>query len=370
MKMFLNLFIVLSCLLPFGLKANFKLGYGSSTAVVNSRIQEGFLMGFDLGIRKMLGDKRVRELLTINQVEGASQLGAIQSASELVEKGVVALFGFPGSHDSLLAAKIAQKANVLFVAPGCNHNGLGKVGDTVYTTGHSMDREVSSMLDFLKRFYSKKKGLVIINPSASPSLSQEDIFKQQLQDKSNANLNISIVRLNLDLQLPNEELDKLKKGDYSYICFTAYPEALVSLSNQLKSNSIDLPTVAGSAWGTVDSDVMRRYISTKKSPFYMAAVWVRGRPSSVYFERTFKLRYGRDPTPDNAFGYDLGIVAGSVVKRVAGKVTAATILSAFKKNKCFYNLTVGKLCFGDSGGHSDAKISYLKYTKKGFEPVL
>src|ERR1700761_6508428 len=77
-----------------------KIGYGSSTAVITSKIQEGFFMGFELGFRKVLGVERASHLLITDQISNNSQLAAIQSANELINQNVVALFGFPGSNDA------------------------------------------------------------------------------------------------------------------------------------------------------------------------------------------------------------------------------------------------------------------------------
>ena len=160
------------------------IGYGSSTAIITAKIQEGFLMGFELGIRKILGLEKARQIVRVNQVSSSSQLGALQSASELVRQNVASLFGFPGSHDALLAGDALATLDLMAMFPGCNHNGLRELGPDVYTTGHSMDVEVESLLTFIERNFPGKRALVIINPTAAPSFkSRSHISKVRLAKK-------------------------------------------------------------------------------------------------------------------------------------------------------------------------------------------
>ncbi len=361
MKTFFLIIIYLIISLP--VKA-MKIGYGSSTAVVTAKIQEGFLMGFELGFKKVLGERESDTSLLINQKNSSSQLAAKDSAYELIKKDVVALFGFPGSHDAILAGRIARDNKILAIFPGCNHSDLANLGPFVHTTGHSMQEEVSAIMSFATKKFKGKKGLVVVNPTAAPSLNQEAIFIDKAIKYNEVKLNL--VRLNKQLLLDDSEIKKIKKNFYAFIVLTAYPEALVALTEQFLSNDVDLPTLAGSAWGTVDSDVMRRFIAGKKNNFYILSSWLRGAKASLAFETAFKKVYGRDPTPDNAFGYDLGVVAGSLIKKVKGRPTKELIAKTLLDVGCFKGLSIGSLCFNPNGGHVNRPIYFLKYTKQGF----
>ncbi len=345
------------------------IGYGSSTAIVTSRIQEGFLMGFRFGLQSVLKKDEVQQLLTINQVADGSQLGAIKSAVELIDKKVSVLTGFPGSHDAILAASVARSAGIMGIFVGANHNKLSELGPDIYTTGHSMNTEVLSILKFVEKKFPRQRGLVVFNSTAVASISQEVIFKQLLGTKEFSGLNLNLRRLNASFVLDESDLKELKLKKVDYLILTPYPEAAVSLTEQLIQYSLDVPIVSGSAWGTVDSDVMRRFISTKKAPFYMAVSWLKGLKTSAGIEKAFRFSFGRDPTPDNMFGYDLGRIIGTIAKRTKKPISGQTFKKAFNLDTCFSGLSIGKLCFGPGGGHSDRKVNFVKYTPKGFEFV-
>jgi ABC-type branched-subunit amino acid transport system substrate-binding protein len=150
--------------------------------------------------------------------------------------------------------------------------------------------------------------------------------------------------------------------------FTPYPEASVHFVNQLMQENVDLPVVAGSAWGTVDSDVMRRFIANKVSPFLMQTSWLPKSKRSRIFSTKFKRVFAKEPTAEAAYGYDLGVIAGTVLKRTKGRVTRQSFFEAFAKNRCFDHLSVGKLCFPQKGGHANRTIYFLKYSSTGFHP--
>ena len=116
---------------------------------------------------------------------------------------------------------------------------------------------------------------------------------------------------------------------------TPYPEALVRMTDQLVRSGIDLPIVAGSAWGTVDTDVMRRFVASKKRRLLYGGDVASRLAESRIFETTFLSAYGRDPTPENAYGYDLGVIAGTVFKRIQGIVSPASFRRAFDRTAAF-----------------------------------
>ncbi|MBI3555699.1 MAG: ABC transporter substrate-binding protein [Deltaproteobacteria bacterium] len=351
------------------IKGSGLIGYGSSTAIITPKIQEGFLMGFELGLKEMIGREKAADVLRVRQITGSSQLGAEKSATELLNQNVSALFGFPGSHDSLVVGRVAKETGVLTIVAGSNHNDLREMGPNFYTTGFSMDYEVESMLSFAQKLYRGKKGLVIINPSAVASMSQEAIFKRVIAEKRFTGIDVRVTRLNRDLLLDKEDLEQLRSGAISFICLTPYPEALVGWVDEITAAGVDLPIIAGTAWGTVDSDVLRRFIANRKAPFYMAASYLRGSPTAKSFEEAFFRSYAKEPTPETSFGYDLGVIAGTLVRRSKGQVDRESMIAAFHQSKCYEGLSIGKLCFGPKGGHATRPLHYLKYTRKGFVPA-
>jgi len=75
-------------------------------------------------------------------------------------------------------------------------------------------------------------------------------------------------------------------------------------------------------------------------------------------------------TSEMAYGYDLGVIVGQTLNEVKGKLTKESIVEAFHKLQCFNGTTVGKMCFTPDGGHAERKITFVKFTKSGFVPVV
>lgn len=359
--------IVLSCLTLFnvtpGFSAPVKIGYGSSTAVVTAKIQEAFFMGFQLGFNEILGERKASELLAIKQTSDGTQQGSTRSADFLVGSGAAALVGFPSSHDSLLAADIAQKNQMLAIFTGSGHSDLAKKGPTVFTTGTSMESAVASIVQFVQRKMPSKRGMVVVNPYAVFSLDHETVVRKFLDENRFPGLKMEPVRLTKELVLRENDIKALKMGKYDYLFLTPYPEELAPFMNQLSENQIDLPMIASSSWGTAEPDIMTRFVSTKKTPFYIGTEWVQGQDESKHFEALARKQYGKEPNSEMSYGYDVGIIAATTVMRVKGELSKETLLKAFNKDRCFDRVTVGKICFGPNGGHAIRSLQIQKLTK-------
>ncbi len=354
---------VLACSSTFASPA--KIGYGSSTAVVTAKIQETFYMGFELGFEEILGEKRANEILLVKQVSDGSQRGSTRSAEYLVNNGAIALVGFPSSHDSLLAADIAQKNGFLTIFAGSGHTDLAKKGPTVFTTGTSMESAVESIVRFIQRKIPGKRGMAVVNPYAVFSLNHETVIKQIMDEKKIPGVTMTPVRLTKEMVLSKTDLAALKRGDYDYLFVTPYPEELAPFMSQLSENRVDLPMIASSSWGTAEPDIMARFVSSKKTPFFIGTEWVRGQPESRHFETLAQSHYGREPNSEMSYGYDVGVITATVVSRLTGDLTKESILKAFNQNRCFQHTTVGEICFGPNGGHAKRSIRIEQLTKSG-----
>ena len=336
------------------------IGYGSSTSTLTSKNQENIYMGFELGLKEMIGSQKFAELIVIEQDRSGSQLGSIDSLKKILKKNVVAVFGYSGSHDSILVGKYMKDRSVLTIVPGSNHNELKNLGPTVFTTGHSMDEEVNNTFEFINKKFGKKKGFAIFNKYAVASSSIDELLKKKSLP------NISKIYLTRDFKLTPEDIKKIKTDQIEFLYFSAYPEAMINVVHQLEENGIDLPVVAASSWGLGDSDLMRRFIANKKKPIFVSTEWNRDSKESKHFTSLFRSKYGREPTPENALGYDLGIIAGTTINRVRSDLTRESMVEAFKKYPCFSNLSVGKICFDKKGGHSNVKPHFYKYSLNGY----
>jgi ABC-type branched-subunit amino acid transport system substrate-binding protein len=344
-------------------------GYGSSDAVLPAKNQELFLMGFELGVQTALPKRTLSDLIVLDQVADGSQLGAMGAAKRLIDKGVAMLAGFPTSHEAVLAGRIAQEKGILAIFSGAGHSDLAKMGDTVFTTGESMQYSVEVSLDFILNHFKGQKGALVSNPFAVFSKNQEEIFLELLKDKRFSHLSLPAVRMRKDQLLGSDDIAAFKRGEYAFICLTPYADESARLLEQLKSNGIDLPILANTSWTTGDVDFGRRFLTARKAPTYSATSWVVGSKESLPFEKAVRNRYGREATGEIAYGYELGIVVGKTLARLKGPATRASVLAAFREDPCFDGTPSGRMCFPKAGGHAQRSIKFVKFQKTGFVPV-
>lgn len=344
------------------------VGYGSSDAVLPSKNQELFYMGFNLGYQSIIKAKEFKNGLITRQISDGSQLGAIKSANQLLQEGVKVIVGFPTSHEALLVGKQVKNSGILTIFCGAGHSELATLGNSVFTTGESMKYGVEKMLGFIKKTFSKKKGFIITNPYA--------VFSKNLSDsilKNNIikNENIDLIQLNLDqsLKLSDEDLRKISLEKNGYLLMTTYADESVKVLEQFENKQIDIPILANSAWTTGDVDFIRRFLTNRKSPAYVVTLWIAGSEDSKPFEEAVKKQYGREATSEIAYGYDLGVIIAKTLNQVNTNVTKEEIAKKFRNIRCFDGLSSGKMCFSINGGHVERKISFVKFTKDGFKPI-
>ncbi len=346
------------------------VGYGSSDAVLPAKNQELFYMGFELALRSVLDQRFGHDALTVEQVSDGSQLGAIRAAKALVGRGAKMLVGFPTSHEALLAADIAIKAPMLMIASGAGHEKLSNMGNYVFTTGESMDYSVRTMMEFIGGRYGKAKGLLVANPRAIFSVNLADTARRLQADSQKKLLpELEYAEVDAKLTLPAEALQKLKRGEYKYVFLTQYADESARLLQQLEDLSIDVPIFSNSSWTTGDMELLRRLMIRRKSETYSCALWMPESSESRPFERLVRKIYGREPTSEMAYGYDVGLIVAKTLSSVKGELTRENIHQAFLTQKCFTGLTSGKLCFHPKGGNADRKIYFVKFVKDRFVPV-
>ncbi len=346
------------------------IGYGSSDAVLPAKNQELFYMGFELALRSALDRRFGHDALTVEQVSDGSQLGAIRAANVLVERGAKILVGFPTSHEALLAAEIAIKGSMLMIASGAGHEKLGTMGNYVFTTGESMDYSVRTMMEFIDGRYGNARGLLVANPRAIFSVNLADTAKRiQAGPQQKLLPNLEYAEVDAKFMLPADALQKLKRGAYQYIFLTQYADESARLLQQLEDLSIDVPIFSNSSWTTGDMELLRRLIIRRKSATYSCALWMPGSNESQPFERLVRKIYGREPTSEMAYGYDVGVIVAKTLNRVKRDPTRENIHHSFLAQKCFTGLASGKLCFQPKGGNADRKIYFVKFVKDRFVPV-
>ncbi len=346
-------------------------GYGSSDAVIPAKDQELFFTGFEAGFEETFKGKIPSTLLALEHVYTGSQLGAAEGAQKLLQKGVKALIGFPTSHEALLVAKLAQEAKTFALFPAASHSALADFGPFVYSTGESMESGVRKALSFINKQFSGRQGFIIYSPYAVYSKDQKDIFERLARLPEYKDLSLEFAALNADLMLSPEELSKLKNGRTSYIYLTQYASEATAVMGQLQAQHIDLPIITNSSWLTGDIEFVRRYLTPRKSPLYSVGVWLKGSPQSKRFERVIRRRYGIEPTPEIAYGFDVGTVIAKIYLDVRSEkdITSEMLRKAFVKRRCFDGTSSGGLCFGPSGGHAQRAVQFVKFTKKGFVTI-
>jgi ABC-type branched-subunit amino acid transport system substrate-binding protein len=341
------------------------VGYGSSDAVLPSKNQELFYMGFELALRQNFSQDQLKQkLITINSSNG-SALASQKVCEELIQKGSELIVGFPTSHEALLAAKISKQNNKFAIFAGAGHKDLGEMGPKIITTGESMIESVKQSINFIKQLKLGRKGVVIVNPFAVFSQNQADVLKEVLRNDNK--LDITFVNLDKDKTLTSSDLQLIKASEFTII--TPYADETVRFLEQFRENKIDLPIITNSSWTTGDLESIRRYLVERKTPLYSSTLWLKGAPESKYFEQLVLKTYGREAVSEIAYGYDLGIIVRELLKILPYNYNSDDILNAFLKIKCFENTTSGKLCFNPKGGHSLRKIFFVQFNKTNFSKV-
>jgi ABC-type branched-subunit amino acid transport system substrate-binding protein len=321
-------------------------------------------MGFELGFASVWRGRSPDLGIVYDNDTTGNPLAASRAAGRLISNGSIGLFGFPGSHDSLLAAKVALNAGVVAVFPGCNHSDLANFGPYVLTTGYHMSFEVRSMLDFAQKNLRLRHLLVVIDSRSAPSSDQEQYFLAERARLAAAGVRIAIASLGEKRRFSSEIMSSIKKGDFDGILVTSYPNQSLDLIGQLSSEGIGLPLVAGSSWGTVNPDLFGRFFASRTGKSYIMSTWHRESGlAKDRFDVPFQRKFGRPPNFESAFGFDLGVIAGTLVKRNPRAASASDFRKSFDRNRCFEGLTIGKLCFPPTGGHVVRPVYFFEVVK-------
>jgi ABC-type branched-subunit amino acid transport system substrate-binding protein len=343
------------------------IGYGSSNAIVPAKSQELVLMGFELGFAKAAPTKNISDYIRIEQNNDHSQLGALISAKNLIKEGAVALVGFPTSHEALLAARIAKENGMLGIFAGAGHNDLANMGPTIFSTGESIKQSVEDSLRFVSKEFKGSTGFFVVNPSAVFSHNHSVYFKQALQAAEFSGINIKEVFLTKDLILNESDLNEIRTAKSPYLMLSFYVDEAAKLLWQLDEKKIDVPLFATPAWTTDDVEFVKRILQRKKTPVFSLASWNPAQPVFFPFARALKEKFGRTPSSEMVYGYDLGIIVGTIVKRIDGRISKEAIIRSFHKDVCFEGATFGELCFDPNGGHARRKLNVVKWSKAQFQ---
>lgn len=345
------------------------IGYGSADSVLPAKNQEAFYTGFELGLKEMIGEKSVKELLAVEQVSSGSPIGAIKSVKMLLDKKVKMFVGFPTSHEALQAAKLTSADQYLTIFPSAGHTALAEFGSTVFTTGISVRSSIAETLKMFKNRFKNQKGIFIYNPQAVFSVNQKNEIEKNVAVERDQSIKFDFAALDAALKIDEAMLSRLKKREYQYIFLTPYADESAAVLSQLNAEKIDLPIVSNSSWTSGDIEFIRRVISEKKAPIITGADWVPGIETSKYFEKQFQKKYGTAPSAESASGYDLGIIAGTVIKRAKNNYAKESLVKAFHQDLCFTNTTVGKICFPEKGGHGSKPVIFMQLTTTGLKKL-
>ena len=353
------------------------IGYGSSNVVLTSKSQEAVYMGFEVGVEATAHKPVPKGWLVNENSENGTPLGSRRVAQHLIDSGAAMLVGFPTSYDALLAADVAKKANVLAIFRGC-HSDLAKKGDLVFTADATMERLVVSDLDLIASIPGLKRGLMVTNPVNPASTNQEDEFIRMSKQPDFKGPDVYRTHLRQNLELTNDDLAKLKQGAYSYIYITAYADDARVMLQQMRDLGIDLPIIANPSWPSADIEYLRRLLIGRKSHTFATARWLPTTAAGQKLTKIVRSKYGREPSGEMAYGYDLGVIVGTLINRTKGDITRAKLIGAFKIDPCFDGLSNGKICFPATGGHAyaeqpfpavefakkDGKLDWVRFTAK------
>ncbi len=346
------------------------IGYGSSDSVLPAKTQEIFYLGFEVGFSLATNMPDISSTIISDNAWDGSPLGASKSARRLIERGVIAVAGFPISQDALLASQEILKTKVMGIFAAARHSDLSNFGPQIVSTVPSMQSDIASMLEFIK---NKKKNfslLIVTNPYNVFCKNQEDLIIDTIKNNPHfAQIPVTSVSLSKDFKLNDEDLKKIKSGKWNYLWMTPYPDMSISVLRQFEEQGIDLPILANASWTTDDFELIRRLLIKRRSPVFSTSLWIHGSKEGKVFEREFKKRFGREPSTEAAYGFDLGNIVGQTLRSAKQPVNSAHFMDAFYKIGCFQKNTTGTICFRSSGGHADRALSFVQFENGVFKLV-
>ena len=335
------------------------IGFGATNSFFSDLSVEDFVAGFTFAISP---NATLKEEVVIETKMDRSPLAASILAKKLLDSGAKALIGFPGSHDCLLAAKEAAKKSASSLFLNCSHNDLKQYSGRMATTVSDMNEEVQSMLEFLTVHEKRKNGLVIIHPQHIASRLQGDLYLK-LQNNFKGQISYNVVDLSSIGTIPEGFLNKLKSREYDFIVLTAYPDLLQPLREQFTKESIVTNLYGSSAWDNLE--VARRFLLNLNNKFVYPTPWDRSSRRSQEFIKSFKNKFAKEPSPEAAFGYDLGLILVQISKSNKSHTLSEGLKTAISERKCFTGLLTNSICLGDLGAHSHKERTFVQVTQKG-----
>ena len=344
-----------------------KIGYGSSNAVYPARNQEFFYMGYDLAMKSTGATKKAST--DTMQITDAKALGAVRSANTLIARNpnLLALVGFPTSHEALLASKVAINKDLFFLSAAGSHSSLATLGPNIYTLGEALQSSQHALLRYVSEKFPEQKGLVITNPKATFSLNQEKLLRSYLS--AYAKVDLELTSLTDKKELDKTTIKKLVDGAYNYIILTTYADDSTLVFKQLVANNINLNIYTNPSWIVGDIEFVRRLMIAYAGKIQCISSVIKG-PESKEFEKLATKTYGAEPATEMYYGYDAGTIISQVLQRIEGEITPQSFKAAFLKNPCFEKTTSGTLCFPKKGGHAFRSTHLLSFNKiQGFVPT-
>jgi hypothetical protein len=143
----------------------------------------------------------------------------------------------------------------------------------------------------------------------------------------------------------------------------------ISVLKQFEEQRVDLPILANASWTTDDFELIRRLLIKRRSPVFSTSLWIHGSKEGRIFEREFKKRFGREPSTEAAYGFDLGNIVGQTLRKTKPPLTSTHFMEAFYKIGCFQKNTTGTICFKPSGGHAVRSLSFVQFENGAFKLV-
>lgn len=372
-KIILLVFSFLNLLIFSNTAYSVKVGYGSSDAVYSAKNQEYFYMGFSFAMERFLEERYKSELSNIlvsEQLSDKKQLSAIRAAKKLISSDVVALTGFPTSHEALLVAPLAKENDILFISAAAAHSKISEYGPNVYTLGESVLKSKIELINFIKnKLNNPNQGVLITDKQAVFSVNQSNLLIETNQ-KSSKPLSFSNLLLNSEKVLSKNNIESIKNGKYDFIILTTYADDSVKFLEQLISYNINIPIIANSSWTIGNIEMVRRLLVKYKGEIFCVSSVVKGIDTAQTFEKSYLESYGKQPETEMYYGYDLGVIVSKVMNSLKGNVTRKDFINTFSEIRCFEGLTTGNVCFPEGGGHVLRQIHWLKFNKlNGFKKV-
>jgi len=274
---------------------------------------------------------------------------SLSVASNAANSNIVASIGYLRSAFAISSASKFQNANLPLIVVLASHDGILKLGDSIFKICYTDSNQILSQLNFLHKETTIKRIAAVITEDNVHGANYVRTFKKLAKPYK-----IEIVKEYSVLE--NDEdfnfLKGIKKLQYDAILSPNGTYITSALIKQMNRYGIDKPLIGDDSWGT-DA---RIYALTDGVKFnaYQSIHWSTRTQTkgNAVFTEYYSSKFTREPLSSSACAYDAALLLINAVDTVDGNISRKAIKNKLLKIDSSEGIT-GKW-------HYDKKRNFVK----------